>query len=82
MLPLEDFRQIFRSVRELFGVATDCEVTVEMDPGTFSSAVKGGSEPFRIAWWMGGMSGDYHIYKYRFIFIYIYIYTDDICIPK
>ncbi|CAL1155134.1 unnamed protein product [Cladocopium goreaui] len=36
LLPIDDFRRIFRSVRELFGLAIDCEVTVEMDPGSFS----------------------------------------------
>eukprot|EP00913_Durusdinium_trenchii_P026537 g24897.t1 len=36
LLPLEDFRRLFEALAQRFGFAPQCEITVEMDPGTFS----------------------------------------------
>lgn len=33
---LQDFQAIFAALEECFGFHPDCEVTMEMDPGTFS----------------------------------------------
>ena len=33
---LQDFQAIFAALEECFGLHPDCEVTMEMDPGTFS----------------------------------------------
>lgn len=36
LLPLRHFRRLFDALRRRYGFESDCEVTVEMDPGTFT----------------------------------------------